>query len=64
MKKKSPKTIWIDADACPKTVKEICFKACHRKKIPLILVANSNQDIPFSPLIKMVVVAKGTDVAD
>ncbi|HBE70614.1 MAG TPA: YaiI/YqxD family protein [Planctomycetaceae bacterium] len=32
--------IWIDADACPGEVKSIVFKAAHRQKTPVILVAN------------------------
>lgn len=64
MKKKKPQKIWIDADACPKGVKETCFKACHRVSLPLVLVANAYQSIPHSELIRLVIVAKGTDVAD
>jgi len=33
--------IWIDADACPKIIKEVIFKASFRTKIPVRLVANS-----------------------
>ena len=64
MAKIKPQTIWIDADACPKAVKEIVFKAAHRVKIPLILVANSYQTIPHSELIRLIIVDKGLDVAD
>ncbi|MGZ3789388.1 MAG: YaiI/YqxD family protein [Bacteriovorax sp.] len=56
--------IWIDADACPKAVKEIVFKATFRVKIPLMLVANSYLTIPHSDLIRLIIVGKGTDVAD
>ena len=56
--------IWIDADACPKVVKEIVFKASFRLKIPVILVANSYMNIPHGPLIKLIQVEKGDDVAD
>lgn len=59
-----PNTIWIDADACPKAIKEIIFKAGFRVKIPIILVANSYLSIPQSELIKLIIVDKGTDVAD
>lgn len=57
-------TIWIDADACPKMVKEIVFKAAFKKNLVVILVANSYIDAPKSPLIKCVQVDKGADVAD
>ncbi len=64
MTKNKPHTIWIDADACPKAIKELIFKACHRLNISVILVANSYQMIPTSPLIKLIVVDKGFDAAD
>lgn len=56
--------ILVDADACPKVIKEILFRAALRTEILLILVANKRLEIPRSPLIKMQVVAKGFDVAD
>ncbi len=56
--------IWIDADACPKTVKEIIFRAAQRLKIETCLVANHDMQIPRSSLISKVLVPKGFDVAD
>lgn len=64
MNKIKIKKIWIDADACPKAVKEIVFKATFRVKIPLMLVANAYLTIPHSDLIRLIIVGKGTDVAD
>lgn len=64
MSKHKPQKIWIDADACPKAVKEIVFKAAHRTNINLMLVANSYQTIPHSDLIRLIIVDKGLDVAD
>lgn len=63
-KKQKPNKIWIDADACPKAIKEMVFKASHRLKIRIILVANSYQNIPCSDLIQLIVVGKGFDEAD
>ena len=63
-KLRRPYKIWIDADACPKTVKEILFKTSARLKIDLSLVANSYQSIPHSPLIKLTIVGKKLDEAD
>lgn len=57
-------TIWIDADACPKVIKEVIYKISMRLQIPVILVANSGMFIPPSPLIKLVKVDAGADVAD
>lgn len=56
--------IWIDADACPKVIKEILFRASERLQIPLVLVANQFLQVPSSPLISTIRVAKGADVAD
>lgn len=58
--------IWIDADACPKMVKEVVFKAAFRLKVPVCLVANSYMAIPrgSESLITSVQVEKGADVAD
>jgi uncharacterized protein YaiI (UPF0178 family) len=56
--------IWIDADACPKIIKEHVFNFSNRLQIPVTLVANSYLNIPSSPLLKLEIVKKGDDVAD
>jgi uncharacterized protein YaiI (UPF0178 family) len=56
--------IWVDADACPKPVKEILYRAAERIQAPLILVANQPLYTPPSPLIRSVLVPGGCDVAD
>ena len=56
--------IWIDADACPLMIKEVVYRASERLKIAVILVANRRIWTPRSPLISMIVVEKGCDVAD
>jgi len=56
--------IWVDADACPRVIKEILFRAAERKQIRLILVANQPLRTPASPYIDSMVVAAGFDVAD
>lgn len=56
--------IWVDADACPKPVKEILFRASKRARVAVTLVANQALQTPPSPLIKSVQVASGFDVAD
>ncbi len=57
-------TIWVDADACPKVVKEILFKAANRKEVELILVANHYMQVPKSKWIRFIQVEQGFDVAD
>lgn len=56
--------IWIDADACPREVKELVFRAGERLRIPVVVVANKALFVPPSALISMVQVAGGPDVAD
>ncbi len=56
--------IYIDADACPKAIKEILVKAAIRTQRELILVANKPLNVTRNPLIKTVLVPRGFDVAD
>ncbi|MFG1501000.1 YaiI/YqxD family protein [Halobacteriovorax sp. XZX-3] len=56
--------IWVDADACPKVIKEVLFKTSIRLQIPLVLVANSYMNIPLHELITFIKVDSGADVAD
>lgn len=56
--------IWVDADACPKVIKEILYRAADRKKIHITLVANHYLKTPPSPFIKSIQVPGGFDVAD
>ncbi|ACS80727.1 YaiI/YqxD family protein [Maridesulfovibrio salexigens] len=56
--------IWVDADACPKAVKEILFKTAMRREVKLTLVANQYMNIPTSPFIDTIKVGAGFDVAD
>lgn len=56
--------IWIDADACPRVIKDIVFRASERLDIPVCLVANTGLNKHHSRLITSVVVADGFDVAD
>ena len=56
--------IWVHADACPKVIKEILFRAANRTEIQLTLVANQTLHVPPSPFIRSVQVSAGFDVAD
>jgi len=60
----SLKQIWVDADACPKVIKEILFRAADRVCVPVILVANQPIQVPRSRHIRSIQVAAGFDVAD
>lgn len=56
--------IWVDADACPNTIKEILFRVAERAKITVTLVANQLIRTPPSLFIKAIQVPSGFDVAD
>ena len=56
--------IWVDADACPRVIKDILFRAATRTRISLTLVANQTLHVPPSPFIRSVQVPDGFDVAD
>ncbi len=56
--------IWVDADACPRVVKEILFRAAERTKTETVLVANQPMSTPPSRLISSIRVSAGFDVAD
>jgi uncharacterized protein YaiI (UPF0178 family) len=56
--------IWVDADACPLAIKEILFRAAERTGTLLTLVANQPVRVPPSPVIRMLQVSRGFDVAD
>jgi hypothetical protein len=56
--------IWVDADACPRVIKDIVFRASERLKLKVVLVANSCLGKHNSGLVDSVVVADGFDVAD
>lgn len=57
-------SIWVDADACPRVIREILFRAAKRVERPLVLVANHEIAVPNSPWIRSLQVAQGFDVAD
>ncbi|MDB4731888.1 DUF188 domain-containing protein, partial [bacterium] len=56
--------IWIDADACPRDIKEMIFKASKRTNMKVTLVANQPMWTPPSELIDSIVVGSGANVAD
>lgn len=56
--------IWVDADACPKIIKEILFRAANRTQTRVILVSNQPLITPRSPFITKQLVTAGFDMAD
>lgn len=55
-------TLWIDADACP--VKQEAERVATRHKTPMKLVANGGLRMSQNPLVEVVIVPDGLDVAD
>lgn len=57
--------IWIDADAAPREVKEVVFRAAKRLGLDTVLVANQPITVPPAyPMVSAVRVDGGPDVAD
>jgi len=56
--------ILMDADACPRVIKDIIFRAVARVKVPLIMVSNLSLSVPDIPLVSHVNVPGGLDQAD
>ena len=56
--------IWVDADACPRVIKEILFRFADRLKVSVILMANSALRTPPSPYVTAIQVSAGFNVAD
>jgi uncharacterized protein YaiI (UPF0178 family) len=57
--------LWIDADAAPREIKDICFRASERLELSVVLVANSRIQLPAGyPHVSAVRVDGGPDVAD
>jgi hypothetical protein len=59
-----PLCIWVDADACPRPIKEILYRAARRAGVLTTLVANQRLEVPPSPFIRARQVGAGFDVAD
>ena len=56
--------LWIDADACPRIIKEIVFRASERLEVPVCLVANKSMSKAHSRLVTSVLVGADPDAAD
>ena len=56
--------VWVDADACPKVIKEILYRAAKRTGVTVVLVANQPLVTPPLKNIQTLRVGLGFDVAD
>jgi uncharacterized protein len=57
-------SVWVDADACPRVIKDILFRAAERTGVTMTFVANQIIPIPRIPSLRVLQVASGFDVAD
>jgi uncharacterized protein len=56
--------ILVDADALPRVVKDILYRAANRRRIRLTLVADQELRVPESDYIATIRVTAGPDAAD
>ena len=57
--------LWLDADAAPRDVKDVCLRAAERLKLDMVLVANQRLMLPLGYAhVTAVRVDGGPDVAD
>ncbi len=56
--------IWIDADACPKVIRDIVCRAAERTGIQTTFIANKPLSLPPLPNLRSLQVSQGFDVAD
>jgi uncharacterized protein YaiI (UPF0178 family) len=57
--------LWLDADAAPRDVKEVCYRASERLALATVLVANQRLQLPVGYAhLSAVRVDGGPDVAD
>lgn len=56
--------VWVDADACPKVIRDILVRAAQRAAVMTTFVANQRVPLPPGPHLRSVQVASGFDVAD
>ena len=57
--------LWLDADAAPRAVKDVCFRVSDRLELETILVANQRLQLPVGfQHVSAVRVEGGPDVAD
>lgn len=56
--------VWVDADACPRVIREILVRAAMRTGVHTVFVANHSLGLAKSPHVSGLQVSKGFDVAD
>src|SRR5690606_40869716 len=62
--RKPAMAVWVDADACPKVVRDILVRAAERTRVTTTFIANQRVALPAVPWLRSVQVSQGFDVAD
>ncbi len=57
-------TLWIDADACPREIRDLLLRTAVRRRIKTVFVANSYMAIPASEYVQFCLVPGGFNEAD
>lgn len=56
--------LFVDADACPRVVRDIVVRAAEREQVATLMVANQLLRLPPSPWVQARQVPAGADAAD
>ena len=56
--------VWVDADACPRVIRDILVRAAQRARVMTTFVANQRVPLPPGPFLSSIQVSSGFDVAD
>ncbi|NLS13144.1 YaiI/YqxD family protein [Vibrio sp. SM6] len=56
--------IWVDADACPKVIRDTLIRAAERTGVECTFVANHTIPLPTRQNLRFLQVASGFDIAD
>ncbi|MEC7428100.1 MAG: YaiI/YqxD family protein, partial [Planctomycetota bacterium] len=51
--------MWVDADACPVTIKEVLYRAAKKRQVLTTFVANQGLRLPASEFLKSILVTTG-----
>ena len=54
----------MDADACPKVIKELLLRVAERTGVEVVFVANKYMHVPGVASVRFMLVEAGSDVAD
>ncbi len=57
-------TLWVDADACPREIRDLLVRTAVRRRLKAMFVANSYMAVPASEYVAFRLVAGGFNEAD